>query len=286
MNYAPLPNELTDPLPSRIDLRLVVSDMDGTLMDGTRRVPAGFTDMAARMRSRGILFVPASGRQLANLHHVLGDAIDDAPVIAENGALVKQGATEIHSDTMSAADVATVVTTVRSLREQGYDVGAVMACKQSAYIERADARFITMCDTYYTALAVVDDLLALNRAEVLKVAVYDFGDAEEGSAAALGPAAPGLQTVVSGKHWTDFMPKAVSKGRALAAIQARFGIAPAQTAVFGDYLNDLDLYDHAELSFAVANAHPRITATARYRAPANTEDGVLRTIAELLTRQG
>ena len=46
------------------------------------------------------------------------------------------------------------------------------------------------------------------------------------------------------------------------------------------------LYDHAELSFAVANAHPRITATARYRAPANTEDGVLRTIAELLTRQG
>ena len=36
----------------------------------------------------------------------------------------------------------------------------------------------------------------------------------------------------------------------------------------------------------MANAHPRITATARYRAPANTEDGVLRTIAELLTRQG
>ena len=80
------------------------------------------------------------------------------------------------------------------------------------------------------------------------------------------------------------MSPQVSKGRALAALQARFGILPEQTAVFGDYLNDLDLYDHADLGFAMRNAHPGIQAVAVYTAPANTEDGVLRTIEELLRR--
>ena len=80
------------------------------------------------------------------------------------------------------------------------------------------------------------------------------------------------------------MARTASKGRALKAVQERLGISAAQTAVFGDYLNDAELYDHAELSFAVANAHPAILARARCTAPANTEDGVLRTIEMLLNR--
>ena len=95
---------------------------------------------------------------------------------------------------------------------------------------------------------------------------------------------PGVQTVVSGVHWVDMMPRTASKGRALAAVQERLGITPAQTAVFGDYLNDAELYDYSELSFAMANAHPGILSRARYIAPAHTDDGVLRTIETLLDR--
>ena len=90
--------------------------------------------------------------------------------------------------------------------------------------------------------------------------------------------------MVSGAHWVDMMARSASKGRALVAVQERLGVAPAQTAVFGDYLNDAELYDHADLSFAMANAHPGIISRARYIAPANTEDGVLRTIEALLDR--
>ena len=82
----------------------------------------------------------------------------------------------------------------------------------------------------------------------------------------------------------DMTSPHASKGRALAALQARFGILPEQTAVFGDYLNDLDLYQHADLGFAMSNAHPGIRAAAAFTAPANTEDGVLRMVEELLRR--
>lgn len=159
-----------------------------------------------------------------------------------------------------------------------------MACKYCAYIERSDAAFLEQAKLYYEALEIVEDLTAIPLDEALKVAVFDFDDVENGSSQALTAAVPHVQTVVSGLHWTDMMSARVSKGRALAALQARLGVLPEQTAVFGDYLNDLDLYNHADLGFAMRNAHPGIHAAAAYTAPANTEDGVLRTVEELLRR--
>lgn len=284
MKRLPLEPELLAPLPTEIDLRLVVSDMDGTLIDGNGQVPVGLVEAAADMRSTGVIFAPASGRQLANLRAVLGPAVDGSPLIAENGSLVVLGSEEIHSDTICAEDTAAAITTTRDLARAGYDVGAVVACKHRAYIERSDPAFLAQAKLYYEALEIVDDLTTIPLDEVLKVAVFDFDDVEDGSSQALTAAVPRVQTVVSGMHWTDMMSPQASKGRALAALQARFGILPEQTAVFGDYLNDLDLYDHADLGFAMRNAHPGIQAAAAYTAPANTEDGVLRTVEELLRR--
>ena len=284
MKRLPLEPELLASLPTEIDLRLVVTDMDGTLIDDEGRVPAGLMDAVADMRDAGIVFAPASGRQLANLRAVLGSAVDDSPLIAENGSFVVHGGEEIHSDTISAQDAEAAITMTRRLVDSGHDVGAVVAGKHCAYIERSDAAFLEQTRLYYEALEIVEDLTAIPLDEVLKVAVFDFDDVEKGSSQALTAAVPHVQTVVSGMHWTDMMSVRASKGRALAALQARLGVLPEQTAVFGDYLNDLDLYDHADLGFAMRNAHPGIHAAATYTAPANTEDGVLRTVEELLRR--
>lgn len=264
------------------DLRLVIADMDGTLLDGEGRVPADLAEAVARWREAGVLFAPASGRQLANLHGVLGHVLDGGPVIAENGTFVVIGDEEIHSDTISREEAVAAVEETRRLAGAGLDVGAVVACKRCAYVDRGDDRFVEQYVKYYEALEVVDDLLALPLDDVLKVALYDFGDIEREAAPDLKAAVPTVQTVVSGAHWTDMMPPAASKGRALDAIQRRLGVSPEQTAVFGDYLNDRDLYAFSGPSFAMANAHPEIRALARYVAPANTENGVIRAVDAIL----
>ena len=280
-------SELSSPtadLPDEVDLRLVVADMDGTLLDGEGRVPSRFETVMARMREHGVVFMPASGRQLANLRATLGSAIAESPVIAENGTIVVQGDAEIHRETITRSDAVAAVRTARALREQGFDVGPVIATRDRAYVDRIDERFVRQCAFYYAALEPVEDVLDLALDNVLKIAVYAFGDAESECYGPLSAAVPGVQTVVSGVHWVDMMARTASKGRALAAVQERLGITPAQTAVFGDYLNDAELYDYSELSFAMANAHPGILSRARYIAPANTDDGVLRTIETLLDR--
>ena len=87
--------------------------------------------------------------------------------------------------------------------------------------------------------------------------------------------------VVSGVHWLDVMNPSTSKGAGLRHIQEALGITPGQTMVFGDFLNDLEMMDEAEYSFAMHNAHPALRERARYVAPPNSQNGVVRTISSV-----
>ena len=51
---------------------------------------------------------------------------------------------------------------------------------------------------------------------------------------------------------------------------------------FGDYFNDVGMLDAAYYSFAMDNAHPDVRAHARFVAPPNTANGVVRTITSVL----
>lgn len=88
--------------------------------------------------------------------------------------------------------------------------------------------------------------------------------------------------VLSGKHWADIMDSRVSKGDGVVVLQKALGVGVDETAVFGDYLNDVPMFEHARYSFAVANAHPQVRAAAAYIAPANTEEGVIRVVDRIV----
>ncbi|GHI03248.1 hypothetical protein AQI88_01410 [Streptomyces cellostaticus] len=64
--------------------------------------------------------------------------------------------------------------------------------------------------------------------------------------------------------------------------QRELGITPAQTMVFGDCLDDLEMFDAAEWSFAMGGAHPEVLRRARHLAPSDHDNGVLRTIPRVI----
>jgi Cof subfamily protein (haloacid dehalogenase superfamily) len=263
-------------------LRLVVADMDGTLLDQDGNVPDGLWPLLERMRARGIVLAPASGRQYATLARLFARAREGMPFIAENGAYVVRDGAELSSATLDRGFVVAVIGRLRDLARGGRDLGVVLCGKRRAYVERGDEPFLAETRQYYAALAVVDDVLEAED-DVVKIAVFDFGDAESGTAPALARFRDSHQVVVSGKHWIDIMAAGVNKGAAVRGLQRELGIAREQTAAFGDYLNDLELLDAAGLSFAMANAHPEVLARARAIAPPNTEGGVVTVLAQLLT---
>jgi Cof subfamily protein (haloacid dehalogenase superfamily) len=255
--------------------------MDGTLLDDDKRVPVGLWDALARLRELGVLFSPASGRQYATLAREFAEVADGMVFIAENGTYVVRDGEELSSDPMDRAVAADVVRAVRRLAAGGVDVGAVVCGKRSAYVERSDEPFLAEVRRYYLRHEIVEDVTAVDD-DVIKVALFDFGSAERTTAPALAPFAGTHQVVVSGEHWVDVMNRTANKGAALRRLQRELGITPAQTMVFGDYLNDLEMLDAADWSFAMANAHPEVIRRARHLAPSNNDNGVLRTLARVL----
>lgn len=262
-------------------IRLIACDLDGTLLDEQKQLPADFAHTLAQLAARDVVFCPASGRQYHSILALFPELAATMPVIAENGALVMMGERELASSCLARADVSELVAIWRGLVQQGLDVGAVMCGKRSAYVERGGTGFIDEVAKYYPRLEVVDDLGAMAD-DFLKLALCVPGSAERDIYPHFAALGPSLKAVVSGERWVDVMAAGVNKGRGLQQLQAALGIAREQTMAFGDFVNDLEMLDEAAHSYAMKNAHPAVVARARFRAPCNTERGVQRVIHSLL----
>ena len=266
------------------DIRLVAVDLDGSLLDDAKRIDPSFWRLLDALDERGILLCPASGRAYPTMRRDFGR--DDLVYIAENGAFVVHHGREVSSDTVPWEHAATIVDAVRRLVADGADVGTVLCGKRSAYVERTDAAFVAQVAPFYAELATVDDLHAVRDDELLKVAVYDFGPAERGAGRALAPLDGPVRVLVSQEHWVDIMSPTADKGHALAAVQRALGVTREQTMAFGDYLNDLGMLAAAGWSFAMDNAHPAVRSAARFVAPGNNDNGVVRTVVAALGLAG
>lgn len=262
------------------DIRMIACDMDGTLLDDNHQVNPQFWPLVKELKARGIVFCPASGRQYYTLRDRFADIADDLFFIAENGTFVMRQGIEVSSITMTRDVVDEIIEVTRALTREGSDLGAVVCGKDSAYIERTDEPFTAEVMQYYHRLEAVSDLTQVVD-RILKVAVFDF-DSAAGIAAAFQRFEGSQQVVVSGAHWLDIMSSEANKGAAVREVQRTLGITRDHTMVFGDYLNDLELMDDAEYSFAMANSHPQLIERARFLAPANTDNGVVRTIKSVL----
>ena len=268
--------------PTAADIRLIASDMDGTLLDADGAVPASFWPLLDNILAAGILFSPASGRQYQTLQAVFGDR-DGLVYIAENGTNIVRDGVSIALETVVPSIISPVVEWVRATAAAGADLVIVVCGARSAYIERADEAFVAQVRPYYAALEIVQDVTAAAEADdVLKLAIFDAGRAETRT----GPAVLALDlpadVVISGENWVDIMRPGANKGKALLHLQQHLGIGREQTMAFGDYLNDAELLDAAGHSYAVANAHPSIRARARHQAPSNLDEGVITSILAAL----
>ena len=272
-----------DLLPTGADIRLVVADMDGTLLAPDGTVPQDTWALLEELRRRGIVFVPASGRQYATLRTLFDRSCAGMVFIAENGSVVVRDGQVLDATPVDGEIVTEVVRRVRVLADDGADVGAVVCTAETAYVERDDEAFLTECGRYYQALEVVEDLAALSVTAV-KIAVHDFDDIERRTAPVLLELSDRARVVVSGRHWTDVQAPAADKGVALRHLQHSLGVDRTQTVVFGDYLNDLGMFAESDLGFAMANGHPDVLAVADHIAPANTDNGVLTVMRALLDR--
>ena len=264
-------------LTPRPDIRLVVTDLDGTLLDHDREIHAEFWPLADELFARGVLFAPASGRHYFSLQQKFDAIADEVVFISSNGAHVVVRGEDVHIDALARDSARQVVRRVRDVP----DATAVLCGRRSAYIEDDDAGFVAWVSPHYPALVVVENLEAVED-DVLSVGVFDRRTAVENSLPAIQELGIEMGAMATDPHWVDVVSPTADKGSAVRRLQELMGITPDQTMVFGDYLNDLTMMPTATYSFAMANAHPLVKELASWTAPTNSANGVVRTIRTMI----
>ncbi|GGD43001.1 HAD family hydrolase [Muriicola marianensis] len=250
-------------------IRLVVTDMDGTLLNPDHEVSGRFFELFDALSEKGVIFAAASGRQYNSIVSKLQPIRDRIYVIAENGGLAMFGKREIVSTPLDALTKNTILDSLSASR----DIHPVLCARNNAYVTGHSPDFLRILKEYYTEFEVIENLHHFED-EVMKIAAYHFESSEKYIYPLVTDFEQSLMVKISGRHWVDISHPLAHKGFALEKIQQELGIGPEHTMVFGDYNNDLEMMSLSHYSFAMANAHPNVAKAARYSTLSNQEKGV------------
>lgn len=262
------------------DIKLVATDMDGTLLDTKGNVTPRFYQLYHELKKHDIHFVAASGRQYHSIASKLMNIKDEITIIAENGAVIKKREDVLLLTGLSVAEIRELITLIRNFEDKS--IHYVLCGKDRAYIEQDTASFVNMFKEYYFKFELVEDLLSVSNDDFLKIAIFCEKGSEEHIYPLVKHLEGQLQVKVSGEVWLDLSHMNANKGYALEKLQSKLGISKEETLVFGDYNNDLEMFAQAGISVAMQNAHPNILKIATHITKTNDEQGVEIVLEKLL----
>jgi hypothetical protein len=250
-------------------IKMVVTDMDGTLLNSNHQVSDYFFDLFKSLKSQGIIFVAASGRQHNSIIDKLDPIKDDIIVIAENGGFAMKQKTEILATPLDRNHVKEILNTLNQIP----NIHPVLCGKYKAYLSGESDEFAEKLAEYYTEFEVLDNLNKFD-SEVIKIAIYHFDSSEQYIYPFVKHFEDKLKVKVSGENWLDISNMNAHKGYALAKIMKSYNLSSNEVMVFGDYNNDLEMLALSDYGFAMENAHPNVKKAAKYSTLSNDENGV------------
>ena len=90
--------------------------------------------------------------------------------------------------------------------------------------------------------------------------------------------AEGINCTESERTNLEIVPDNVNKGKVFEYLEKHLGLERSTRIAIGDSLNDLEMFEMADYSFGMDNAHPDIKALASHKVANNDEHGVAEAI--------
>jgi phosphoglycolate phosphatase (TIGR01487 family) len=221
-------------------LKALLTDVDGTLTDPTRRINVGAIEAIRSLVDNGTEVVLASGNTSCLMDGICRMIGTNGTLIAENGGVFRIGYTgTLHISGDQTASRKALAVVQEHFRTQGVE----LELYSPAY------RFADLAFARTVPVDEVKTVLADHPVQVI-----DTGYAIH------------LQT------------PGVDKGTALVALAREMHLAPSDFLAIGDSLNDIHMLKTAGIGVTVANAHPDTKAVAQYVAKKEYGDGFVEAI--------
>lgn len=277
-----------------MNIKLLAFDLDGTLLDDSKAIPAENVRALRTAADNNIITVPASGRIYRFMPEAVRSQLSARYFITANGGEVYDALSDsvLYSAEIPlhrALDVLDHFDTIDGIYDCYADNSGYMS---RSFMEKADDYFLdpalnAMLHSYTLKTRTpVEDLRSflIERGKSLQKLQMFFRDSEVRlhQLKILPELFPDLVISSSLANNIEINSAEATKGQALAALCAKLGIDRSAVMAFGDGLNDLDMLQFAGTSVAMGNADPLIRKTADYVTVSNNDAG----LAKALSRFG
>jgi Cof subfamily protein (haloacid dehalogenase superfamily) len=271
---------------------LFVSDLDGTLLNPDSRFPDDQAERLNRLIDRGLKFTIATARSYESTHPILSHVNFQLPVILFNGVYMTEFTTgrNLQLCNFIAHDV--VHAMVEMVDHLGTDPYVYTHSEMNRLYYRNAGNHGS--EQYLKSLE--------GDGRLRRVEEYEFLENESIAGFLLIDTPQALQPVHDtlkrqfprdlnlyfaedianpGYYWLQAFHRDADKGSMLRRLADQVNVPLSQVVVFGDYLNDLEMFKIAGKSLAVANALPEVKDAAHQVIGSNAEGAVVRYLESL-----
>lgn len=255
-----------------VPIRLVVSDVDGTLVRKDKSLSPQVIAAVHRLRAAGVPFSMISARPLSGVLPLVAPLGIDIPVAAINGGVIfRPDGSVISEHRIDPAVVAGIFALSEGVAVDRWIFADNRWYASSLEGERVQRERIA---SNLEPILRTDFSDLYDRADKVTFVSFDYPmlkDLTARAAAAFGDRATVGQ---SQTYYLDVTDTHANKGDGVTQLAAMLGVDLAEVAVFGDMENDVAMFRRAGLSVAMGQAPDAVKAAATFETSSNEEDGV------------
>jgi len=260
-------------------IKLVLIDIDGTLVRDDKTLPAENEEAIKEALQSGVLVTLVTGRNYGAAKEIIDKLQLDVPVVLQNGAFIyRPYSGEVIRKVGLSGDVAKRV--IHLCRQEGifYILYRDFLMQKDMLIDQDyDGPFSMYLKRNAVRLDRVEDVTSFISGEVAEVALLGNEDRILRVLRQLGDG--DNFTVIKSLTREDeafyeiFGPK-VGKGEALNYLCQHFGVSPEEVMFIGDAYNDIDIMPLVGFPVAMGNAVEEVKKFAKAVTKSNNEGGV------------
>ena len=253
-------------------IKIVFFDIDDTLrVKETGYIPESIQTVFKQLKEKGIMTGIATGRGIFGVVPELR-ALEPDFLVTLNGAYVENRKGQvIHQSIISADQVQTFIDWA-----QAEDLDYGFASSHEAALSTRTPAINEAMDIIYPDLPVAPDFYKHH--EIYQLYTFEKGVEKEDLPESLRQ---DLRCVRWHPISCDVVKKEGSKATGVAQVLESLNLKPANLLVFGDGLNDLELFDYAGLSIAMEKSAPELAEKADFVTKTVEEDGIWYALEEL-----
>lgn len=260
--------------------KLLVSDVDGTLVDKQKRLTPATIDAVRRLEAAGMRFTIISARPRSGMMPIADALAINGPMAAFNGGIVfhRDGTVDSH-DTVEEEVARGVFDLIGALSVDIWVFAGdrwYSSTDQGVHVEHervASNQAPVMTTDFAALLGAADKITFVSDEPETLAELHRRIDAHYAGRATVGQ---------SQTYYLDITALRANKGDGVVALAAAAGVPLTQVAAIGDQNNDLPMLTRAGLAIAMGNAPTNVRAAAAHVTTANDADGVAHAIDTLI----